>query len=126
MENFEKAKDFEKYYNENSFWKTIAYISKKAGLKLIYLSFLLYYTLNSNNTTKTDRAIIVAALGYFIFPLDIIPDYIPFIGYTDDLSILLFAYRRIKANLNDDIRNKAKTKLSSFFGKYDTGEINEY
>ena len=126
MESFEKAKDFGKYYNENSFWKTIAYIAKKAGLKLIYISFLLYYTLNSSNITKTDRTIIIAALGYFIFPLDIIPDYIPFVGYTDDLSILLFAYRRIRANLNDDIRNKAKSKLSSFFGNYDSREINEY
>ena len=126
MENFEKAKAFGKYYNENSFWKTITYVAKKAGLKLIYISFLLYYTLNSNNITKTDRAIIIAALGYFIFPLDIIPDYIPFVGYTDDLSILLFAYRRIRANLNDDIRNKAKSKLTSFFGNYDSGVINEY
>ena len=126
MENFEKAKAFGKYYNENSFWKTITFVAKKAGLKLIYISFLLYYTLNSNNITKTDRAIIIAALGYFIFPLDIIPDYIPFVGYTDDLSILLFAYRRIRANLNDDIRNKAKSKLSSFFGNYDSGAINEY
>ena len=126
MENFEKAKAFGKYYNENTFWKTITYVAKKAGLKLIYISFLLYYTLNSNNITKTDRAIIIAALGYFIFPLDIIPDYIPFVGYTDDLSILLFAYRRIRANLNDDIRNKAQSKLSSFFGNYDSGEINEY
>ena len=73
-----------------------------------------------------DRTIIIGALGYFIFPLDIILDYIPFIGYTDDLSILLYAYRRIRANLNDDIRAKAKMKLSSFIGNYNSEEINEY
>ena len=73
-----------------------------------------------------DRAVIFGALGYFIFPLDIVPDYIPFVWYTDDLTILLYAYRRIKANLNNDIRSKAKNKLSSFFGSYNSKDIDEY
>ena len=126
MENYQKTEDYEKYYNEKSFWSKIKSISKKAGLKLIYIAFLLYYTLSSNNISKMDRAIIVGALGYFIFPLDFIPDYIPFFGYTDDLTVLLYAYRRVKANLNDNIRNKAKDKLSHFFGKYNTREIEGY
>ena len=126
MENYQKTEDYEKYYNEKSFWSKIKSISKKAGLKLIYIAFLLYYTLSSNYISKMDRTIIIGALGYFIFPLDFIPDYIPFFGYTDDLTILLYAYKRVKANLNDDIRNKAKDKLSYFFGKYNIGEIEGY
>ena len=126
MENHQSTDIYEKYYNESSFWSKIASIAKKSGKKLIYIAFLLYYTLSSNNITKTDRAIIIGALGYFIFPLDIIPDYIPFFGYTDDLSILLYAYRRVKANLNDDIRNQAKSKMSNFFGNYNSQELDEY
>ena len=126
MENHENTNNYEKYYNEGAFWHKIANIAKKAGTKLIYISLLLYYTLCSSGISKTDKAIIIGALGYFIFPLDIIPDYIPFVGYTDDLSILLYAYRRVRANLNDDIRAKAKNKLSSFFGKYNSEEIDEY
>ena len=126
MESYENTNIYEKYYNEGAFWNKIKNIAKKAGIKLIYISLLLYYTLCSSGVSKMDRTIIIGALGYFIFPLDIIPDYIPFIGYTDDLSILLYAYRRIRANLNDDIRAKAKMKLSSFIGNYNSEEINEY
>ena len=126
MESYENTNIYEKYYNEGAFWHKIKNIAKKAGIKLIYISLLLYYTLCSSGVSKMDRTIIIGALGYFIFPLDIIPDYIPFIGYTDDLSILWYAYRRIRANLNYDIRAKAKMKLSSFIGNYNSEEINEY
>ena len=126
MESLQKAKNFVQYYNEGAFWQKISFIAKTAGLKLIYISLLLYYTLSSSNVSKMDRALIIGSLGYFIFPLDIIPDYIPFVGYTDDLTILLCAYRRVSANLNDDIRNKAKNKLSAFFGDYNSSEIDGY
>ena len=66
------------------------------------------------------------ALGYFILPLDIIPDYIPFIGKTDDMTILIYAYNRVKSNINDHIREKAKNKLNSIFGEYNSQEISEY
>ena len=126
MESDPDTKQYEQHYNENSFWNKVLSMAKKAGLKLIYLALLLYYTLESRNVSKTDKAIIIGALGYFILPFDVIPDYIPFIGYTDDMTILYYAYKRVKTNINDHIREKAKNKLDSLFGQYDSNEIAEY
>ena len=126
MEIIKDTKDYEQHYNENSFWNKVLSIAKKAGIKLIYISLLLYYTLKSKNVSKTDKAIICGALGYFILPIDIIPDYIPFVGYTDDMTILIYAYKRIKTNIDDNIREKAKYKLNSIFGNYNKSEIEEY
>ena len=126
MESEHDTKEYEQHYNESSFWNKILSMTKKAGLKLIYLALLLYYTLESRNVSKTDKAIIIGALGYFILPLDIIPDYIPIIGYTDDMTILVYAYNRVKSNINDHIREKAKNKLNSIFGEYNSQEIAEY
>ena len=126
MESEHDTKEYEKHYSESSFWNKILSMAKKAGLKLIYLALLLYYTLESRNVSKTDKAIIIGALGYFILPLDIIPDYIPIIGYTDDMTILVYAYNRVKSNINDHIREKAKNKLNSIFGEYNSQEISEY
>ena len=126
MEIIKDTKDYQQHYNENSFWNKVLSIAKKAGLKLIYISLLLYYTLKSRNVSNTDKAIICGALGYFILPIDIIPDYIPFVGYTDDMTILIYAYKRIKSNIDDNIREKAKYKLNSIFGNYNKSEIEEY
>ena len=64
-----------------------------------------------------DKALIVGSLGYFISPLDLIPDYIPIIGLTDDAAVLMFTYYRIFRIIDDDIRDNAKKTLESVFGK---------
>ena len=114
MESSPNTQDFQKYYNDGAFWHKLASFAKKAGTKLIYIALLLYYTLNSTGISKMDRAAIYGA------------DYIPFIGYTDDLSILLYAYTRIRRNINDDIRQSAKDKMKSFFGSYSSKDIEGY
>ena len=126
MESNQNTDQYETHYNENSFWNKVTYYAKKAGVKLIYIALLLYYFLQSSHVSTKDKAIIYGALGYFIFPFDIIPDYIPFIGYTDDLSILIYAYKKVKSKIDDDIRGKAKNKLNSFFGNYEQSEIAGY
>ena len=126
MESNQNTDQYETHYNENSFWNKVTYYAKKAGVKLIYIALLLYYYLQSSHVSTKDKAIIYGALGYFIFPFDIIPDYIPFIGYTDDLSILIYAYNKVKSKIDDDMRDKARNKLNSFFGNYEQSEIAGY
>ena len=126
MELNQNTDKYETHYNENSFWNKVKSYAKKAGIKLIYIALLLYYYLQSSHVSTKDKAIIYGALGYFIFPFDIIPDYIPFIGYTDDLSILIYAYTKVKSKIDDHIREKAKNKLNSFFGNYQQNEIAGY
>ena len=97
--------------------------ARKAGIKLIYLALLLFYTLQSGNLSLKDKAIIYGALGYFILPIDLIPDWIPVIGLSDDFGTLMYAYKRIKENITDEIREKAEIKLMEIFGNFDKAEI---
>lgn len=57
------------------------------------------------------KIIILFLLGYFISPIDLIPDFIPVIGYIDDILIIsLTIYLIIKlipAEVFQDCRNKA-------------------
>ncbi|WP_209330967.1 YkvA family protein [Lunatimonas salinarum] len=43
--------------------------------------------------------LLVLALFYFALPLDMVPDFIPFVGYVDDLSVLLGIYNSLKADI---------------------------
>ncbi len=43
---------------------------------------------------------VIVAIAYFASPLDLIPDFLPGIGYLDDAMIVRFVYRLVKAELN--------------------------
>ena len=49
----------------------------------------------------------------------------PFAGYTDDLSAILLATMMAQAYIDDDVREKARQKLSEIFGRKILAELSE-
>ena len=119
----EELVKYEKHYSEDGLWKKIGKVAKKAGLKTVYMVLLLYYVLISDSTPKKYKAMIIGALGYFILPLDAIPDIIPAVGYTDDVAALAGAILAVAKCISPEIEAQAKAKLQEWFGKYDEAEI---
>jgi len=44
--------------------------------------------------------LIIAGLIYFITPIDLIPDLIPALGFTDDISVIYFVYKSVKKDID--------------------------
>ncbi|MEN9960516.1 MAG: hypothetical protein RL045_768 [Bacteroidota bacterium] len=44
---------------------------------------------------------ITAALLYFVMPFDFIPDFLPFVGFADDLAIVVWVGKAIKEELDE-------------------------
>ena len=82
---------------------------------MVYLALLLYYMLVDEAVDLKSKVTIVAALGYFILPFDIIPDLLPVIGFTDDLSVLMFALSVVKGKINETHRLKARNTMELWF-----------
>ena len=102
-------------FSTSGFVEKISRIAKRAGVKLVYSALILYYTLESDKVSTKEKAIILGALGYLISPLDLVPDAIPIAGLSDDLAVLLYVKHKIWGNVSDDIKLKAKNKLSKWF-----------
>ena len=51
--------------------------------------------------SQTAMLSIVSALSYLLDPFDLIPDEVPFLGLLDDATIMTFAVRRTKEDLDD-------------------------
>jgi uncharacterized membrane protein YkvA (DUF1232 family) len=50
-----------------------------------------------------DRLAAAAGLGYLLWPLDLIPDFIPIVGQLDDLGIVVWSWRRLLQAAGDDV-----------------------
>lgn len=53
--------------------------------------------------SKIDKAIVVATIGYILTPVDLIPDFIPFLGQIDDIYLLALALDRLLNNAGIDV-----------------------
>ena len=105
--------------------KKIQHFAKQAGLKVVYSVLLLFYAYRRTDTPLWAKRIIIGVLGYFISPIDMLPDLTPIIGYTDDLGVLSFGLVTIAAYVNDEVRIKARQKLRGWFGEFDVEELKE-
>ena len=120
--------DFMSYANKFSasdFVDKISKIAKRAGAKLVYAALILYYTLQSEKVSKADKALIIGALGYLISPLDAIPDAIPIVGLTDDVGVLIYVLRKVWVNVEPDIKDRAKERLTKWFDEDEMKEIDD-
>lgn len=119
-------KNLEKYasfFTDDKFWQKLARAFKKAGIKVVYAALVLFYSLQDPRISKRDKALIIGALGYFILPLDLLPDFLPVVGFSDDLAALMLAVYKVHKCITPEVKEKAETKLHQWFGEYDGKEI---
>lgn len=113
----------QKHYSDDGLWDKMKSVFKKAGIKVIYLALVLYYTVNAESTPTAKKGIIYGALGYFILPIDLIPDAIPIAGFSDDLAALVACVAAVSMCITPEIKAQAETKLKEWFGDFDEEEI---
>ena len=70
-----------------------------------------YYCALDPQTPATVRTTLMAALAYFILPVDLIPDFIAGFGLTDDIAVLTAAITAVKSHITESHREAAKTFL---------------
>lgn len=111
--NYNDLKNSERFYSEVGLFDKIAKYVAKAGKHVIYRSVLLYVALISSKTPIVYKGIITGALGYFISPLDLVPDVLFGVGFVDDLAALTIVLRTLAQSdcLNKEDREKAKRMM---------------
>ena len=121
-------KNIERYgvnYSENGLLQKLSRAVHWANAKIIYAALLLYYVLRNDAVTMADKSKIYGALGYFILPTDMVLDFIPMVGYTDDMAALMWAIHTLTKNLTPEIKAQARLKLGEIVKDYDEKKIDE-
>ena len=113
--SLDKIKDFGKYFQTDKFWGKLKKYAKIIGREAVYHALVLYYMMLSKETSWVNKAYIIGALGYLIFPLDFIPDAIPIVGYSDDFAAIMMVYNQLKGSITPEVEKKAREKLTEWF-----------
>jgi len=110
-------KNYEEEYSEEDFWKKVKEVAIKAGKEIIGEALKLFYAILNKKTAVTAKAVAIGALGYFISPIDAIPDITPVVGYADDLGVIALAVYSIKKYITTKVKKQADDKLDDYFGE---------
>jgi len=54
--------------------------------------------ITDRRVSTVDKLLVAGAMAYIIMPVDLIPDFIPFLGEVDDVFVLVMALQRLVAN----------------------------
>ncbi len=101
-------------YSESGLWNKLKSCAGKAGRGIVKNALVLYYALPYTSVQK--KAIIIGALGYFILPIDLVPDFIPVAGFADDAAALVAALQTAKTSVTPAVEAQAERKLKEWFG----------
>jgi uncharacterized membrane protein YkvA (DUF1232 family) len=74
--------------------RTVMYYIKQLPNYLRLLGGLL----GDRRVSVVDKLLVAGAIAYIVMPIDLIPDFIPFIGEVDDVFVLVLALQRLVAN----------------------------
>ena len=107
MLRFTRGKDFNEFINDDAIRNKInkAYPALKKVLENVRVLYALF-----------NIAMIGGGLLYFILPADLIPDFIPLVGYLDDLAVLTTIMNSLKGEINA-YRNWKDTSITDHFKK---------
>lgn len=85
---------------------------KKWAQHLKYNLYALYLASHHQDVSLLARALALAMVSYALSPIDLIPDFIPIIGYLDDLILLplgvMLAIKLIPIDIWDECKMNAR------------------
>lgn len=95
----EETKERQEAKVRRRFWPTL----KKAARQIPFSRDVVaaFYCATDRETPFRARGILLAALGYFVLPLDAVPDVFAFIGFTDDVAVLTAAFALINRHIKE-------------------------
>ena len=94
---------------QSGFWRKVR--STLGKVPFIEDAVAAYYCATDRSTPAYVRAVLFGALAYFVVPVDIIPDFIAGLGFTDDATVLMAAFSAVRSHFKPEHRSQARTCL---------------
>ena len=96
--------------------------TSKFSFRQLFLNFrsellTMYFAIRHRETPWYAKLLIIFSIIYTLSPIDILPDYIPFIGWIDDLLIIPVIYNVVFSIIPGSILTESREKGKQFYRK---------
>jgi uncharacterized membrane protein YkvA (DUF1232 family) len=98
-------------YVKRRFWQKVRRTIGRAPF--IDQAVAAYYAAFDPATPAHAKAILMAALAYFIMPVDLVPDVIAGLGFSDDATVLMLAIQALAPHIKSEHVERARSFLKT-------------
>lgn len=95
---------------QRDFWPTVKRVAR--NIPFAEDAVAAYYCAFDRETPTHVRVTLIGALAYFVMPFDMVPDFLPLVGFADDASILAAAIASVRMHMTDRHRDAARRALA--------------
>lgn len=106
--------DLEKYaehYDEKTFWDKVGSLPRAAAGQVLHKALVARELMLDSGVPLWAKACLVSVLGYFVLPVDLIPDVLPGFGYADDVALLAMVLANLEWLATDEIKARAMERM---------------
>lgn len=100
--------------DDRTFLEKLGGSAKKVGGDLAVTGIKVWLAMKDPKTDLQHKAILGAALAYFVLPVDMIPDVIAGVGFTDDAAALALAVNTVGSSITEEHEAEAQHKWDNF------------
>ncbi|MDP2361394.1 MAG: YkvA family protein [bacterium] len=104
-----QAEETVRTFDQKGFWKKVGRLAKI--LPFIRTAVAMFYCMIDGATPLPVKAAVAGALAYFVMPLDLIPDFLPIVGYGDDAGVVTATYALVRSYVSAEHYARADHKL---------------
>ena len=94
---------------DRDFWKKLRKVAGR--IPFAEDAAAAYFCAVDPATPSKVKAVLFAALAYFVMPFDVIPDFVAGIGFTDDAAVIALALSMVAGAIKDEHRARARAAL---------------
>lgn len=96
------------------FWSLL----RRVGARIPFAEDVLaaFYCAADRRTERRVKLILMGAVAYFVMPVDVVPDILPFIGFTDDAAVVATALAAVASAITAEHRSRARRTLAEMSG----------
>lgn len=98
-------------YVRASFWDKLKGVAAK--IPFAESAVAAFYCAVDPATPARVKLTLMGALAYFILPIDVVPDFIPLLGFGDDAAVLALAIKLVGDQITPEHRARARDMLAS-------------
>jgi len=99
-------------YVRASFWDKVKAVVPR--IPFAESAVAAFYCATDPATPTRVKLTLFGALAYFILPFDVIPDFLPLVGYSDDAAVLALAIKLVGDQITPEHRERARQTLADF------------